>query len=210
MRVAAVKKTATAASSSSKWPGTPSPSPPLAGATPEADFDLGSFSPKRKRRPEEEEEEDAGPEDSVEGKALTGDEPPASTPRSPVLGTNLGGFAGGERQEEEPLRATPDMPPLSTTPPRGASPARAPTAEPTRMEEEGANMGAGGSVPATNVGEEGSTCSHLGTDPLSMDQVDIDTIIEEVAKDTEAEATKIAAEEAAKFAAEKVTKYSTA
>nr|XP_020194970.1 tol-Pal system protein TolA-like [Aegilops tauschii subsp. strangulata] len=43
-------------------------------------------------------------------------------------------------------------------------------------------------------------------DPSSMDQVDVDAVIEEVAKDAEAEATKIAAGEAAKSAAEEAGK----
>ena len=134
-------------------------------------------------------------------KTSTGDEPPASAPRTPVfvvispdnspqrsprsspqresnihssstgvgvciLGADLAGFTGGERQQEEPLRAAPDTPPPSTTPPRGVSPARASTAEPTRMEEEGASMGTGGSVPATNVGGEGTTSSQFSTGKL--------------------------------------------
>nr|XP_020188330.1 uncharacterized protein LOC109774021 [Aegilops tauschii subsp. strangulata] len=123
-----------------------------------------------------------------------------------ILGADLAGFAGGERQQEEPLRAAPDTPPPSTTPPRGVSPARASTAEPTRMEEEGASMGNGGSVPATNVGGEGTTSPQLGTDPPSTDQVDVHAVIEEVTKDAEAEATKIAAREAAKSAAEEAAK----
>ena len=83
-----------------------------------------------------------------------------------ILGADLAGFAGGERQHEEPLRAAPNTPPPSTTPPRGVSPARKPTAEPTRMEEEGASMGASGSIPATNVGGEGTTSPQLGTGNL--------------------------------------------
>ena len=43
-------------------------------------------------------------------------------------------------------------------------------------------------------------------DPSSADREDIDTIIEEVTRDAEAEADKIAAEEAAKGAAEDATK----
>nr|XP_040253432.1 uncharacterized protein LOC109765811 [Aegilops tauschii subsp. strangulata] len=213
-RAAVAKKVAVAASSSSKRRRTPSPSPPLVDAAPVADFDLGSFNPKKKRRPAEEDDdmETLAQRAAKRAKASTGDKPPASTARTPVLveispdnsprrsprfspqhefiihsssagvgarvlGANLAGFAGGERQQEEPLRAALGMPPPSTTPPRGASPARAPTAEPTRMEEEGADM---------------------GTDPPSTDQEDIDTVIEEVAKDAEAEAMKIAAVEAAK------------
>nr|XP_040256265.1 uncharacterized protein LOC120973990 [Aegilops tauschii subsp. strangulata] len=118
-----------------------------------------------------------------------------------ILGADLVGIVGGERQQEEPLRATPNTPPPSTTTPRGASRTRASTARPTHMEEEEASLGAGGSVPATNVGGEG-IASQVGTDPPSMDHEDIDNVIEEVAKDAEAEATKIAAEEAAKSAAE--------
>nr|XP_020177560.1 cuticle collagen 40-like [Aegilops tauschii subsp. strangulata] len=75
-----------------------------------------------------------------------------------------------------------------------------------RMEEDQVNSGAGGSIPAMNVGGEGNTSSQLGTDPPSMDQEDINTVIGEVAKDAEAEATKIAAEEAAKSAAEEAAK----
>ena len=43
-------------------------------------------------------------------------------------------------------------------------------------------------------------------DPSSADRGDIDTVIEEVARDAEAEADKIAAEEAAKTAAEEAAK----
>ena len=43
-------------------------------------------------------------------------------------------------------------------------------------------------------------------DPSSADREDIDTIIEEVARDAEAEADKIATEEAAKTAADDVAK----
>nr|XP_020161636.1 nuclear matrix constituent protein 1a-like [Aegilops tauschii subsp. strangulata] len=122
--------------------------------------------------------------------------------------TRSGGEAPArrERQQEEPLRAAPDTPPPSTTPPRGVSPARAPTAEPTCTEEEEASLDAGGSVPATNVGGEGTTFSQFGTDPPSTDQEDIDTVIEEVAKDAEAESAKIAAGEAAKSAVEEAAK----
>nr|XP_020193676.1 translation initiation factor IF-2-like [Aegilops tauschii subsp. strangulata] len=74
------------------------------------------------------------------------------------------------------------------------------------MEEEGASLGAGGSVPATNVGGEGTTSSQSGTNPPSTNQVDIDTVIEEVAKDAEAEPTKIAAGEAARSAAQEAAK----
>nr|XP_020146625.1 nucleolin-like [Aegilops tauschii subsp. strangulata] len=49
----------------------------------------------------------------------------------------------------------------STTPSRGASPARASTPESTPMEEE-MNLGASGSTPATTVGEEGATSSQPG------------------------------------------------
>nr|XP_040243972.1 leucine zipper putative tumor suppressor 2-like [Aegilops tauschii subsp. strangulata] len=123
-----------------------------------------------------------------------------------ILGADLAGFAGGERQQEEPLRAALDMPPPSTMPPRGASPARAPTAEPTRTEEEEASLDVGGSVSATNIGTEGNTSNQFGTDPPSTDQEDINTVIEEVAKDAEAEATKIAAGEAAKSATKEAAK----
>ena len=66
MKVAATMKTAkpattkktAAASSSSKRRRSPSPSPPPSDSTLEAEFDLGSFSPKRKRKPVEEEVED--------------------------------------------------------------------------------------------------------------------------------------------------------
>ena len=51
---AVVKKTTAAASSSSKRAGTPSPSP--MGTIPAADYDLGSFSPRRKRGEELEDE----------------------------------------------------------------------------------------------------------------------------------------------------------
>nr|XP_040256440.1 uncharacterized protein LOC109744165 [Aegilops tauschii subsp. strangulata] len=119
------------------------------------------------------------------------------------LGADLAGFAGGEQQQEEPLRAALDTPPPLTTPPRGASPSRTPTDGPTRTEEEEASLGAGGSIPATDIGGEGTTSSQLGTGKWPED---IDTIIGEVAKDVEAEATKIAAEEAAKSAAEEAAK----
>ena len=121
---------------------------------------------------------------------MTGDKPPASTPRTPKLvvispddsprrsprfspqreftthipsvcvgarslGADLAGFTGGERQQEEPPGATPNTPPPSTT--------RAPSTEPTRTEEEEVNLGGSGSIPATNVGGEGTTSSQLGT-----------------------------------------------
>nr|XP_020170748.1 A-kinase anchor protein 5-like [Aegilops tauschii subsp. strangulata] len=57
-----------------------------------------------------------------------------------------------------------------------------------------------------NVGGKETTSSQLGTDPPSTDQEDIYTVIEEVAKDAEAKATKIAAGEAAKSTAEEATK----
>nr|XP_020187417.1 troponin I-like [Aegilops tauschii subsp. strangulata] len=69
------------------------------------------------------------------------------------------------------------------------------------MEEEETNLGAGGSTPATNVGGEGATSSQPGAGASSADQENIYTVIEEVARDAEAEADKIAAEEAAKTAA---------
>src|SRR3954470_783826 len=74
----------------------------------------------------------------------------------------LAGFVGGEWQQEEPQRATPKTPSLSTTPPRGASPARASSTEPTPMEEEG-NSGAGDSATAPNAGGEGTSASQPGT-----------------------------------------------
>nr|XP_045083538.1 plectin-like [Aegilops tauschii subsp. strangulata] len=138
---------------------------PPSDSTVEAEFDLGSFSPKRKRKQVEEEydTEKLAQRVAKTAKALTGDKPPA----------------GGERQQEEPPRATPNTPPPSTTPPRGASPARASTTEPTHMEEE-ASLGAGGSAQATNAGREGATSSQPGADPSSTNREDIDTVIEEV------------------------------
>nr|XP_020158185.1 protein wings apart-like [Aegilops tauschii subsp. strangulata] len=123
----------------------------------------------------------------------TGGQPPAGSSRE-------------ERQQEEPPRATPNMPPLSTTPPRGESPARASTAEPTPMEEEETNLGAGGPTPATNVGREGATSFQPGAGTSSADQENIDTVIEEVTRDAEAEANKIATEEAAKSTDEDAAK----
>nr|XP_020156260.1 uncharacterized protein LOC109741581 [Aegilops tauschii subsp. strangulata] len=52
----------------------------------------------------------------------------------------------------------------------------------------------------------GKHFAHAEVDPPSLDQEDIDTVIKEVAKDTEAEDDKIAAEEAAKTVAEEATK----
>nr|XP_020147705.1 tol-Pal system protein TolA-like [Aegilops tauschii subsp. strangulata] len=72
------------------------------------------------------------------------------------------------------------------------------------MEEEEPNLG--GSIPAMNIGGEGNTSSQLGTDPPSMDQKDVDLVIEEVAKDAEAKADRIAAEEAGKIATEEAAK----
>ena len=83
-----------------------------------------------------------------------------------IFDADLAGFAGEERQQEEPPRATPKFPPPSTTPPRGASPARASTTQPTHMEEEEANLGAGGSAPATNADGEGATSSQPGVGKL--------------------------------------------
>nr|XP_020173330.1 uncharacterized protein LOC109758880 [Aegilops tauschii subsp. strangulata] len=94
------------------------------------------------------------------------------------------------------------MPPPSTTPPRGAFPARTPDIEPMRTEEE-VHMGVGGSIPATDVGGEGTTSSLPGTGPPPpADQGDTNTIIEEAAADTMAEAEKVTTEEAAETAAE--------
>nr|XP_040243866.1 uncharacterized protein LOC120963320 [Aegilops tauschii subsp. strangulata] len=73
-------------------------------------------------------------------------------------------------------------------------------------EEGGANPGAGGSVAAPNLGGEGPTPSEPGTNPSLADPEDIDTVIEEVAKDAAAEADKIIAEEAAKGATEDAAK----
>nr|XP_040258585.1 myristoylated alanine-rich C-kinase substrate-like [Aegilops tauschii subsp. strangulata] len=74
------------------------------------------------------------------------------------------------------------------------------------MEEGEVNLGADGSAPATNVGGEGATSSQPGADPSPADREDIDTVIEEVARDAEAEADKIATEEAIKTAAEDAAK----
>nr|XP_020172918.1 uncharacterized protein LOC109758471 [Aegilops tauschii subsp. strangulata] len=135
---------------------------------------------------------------------------------------NLAGFAGEEGQQEEPLRATFNRPPLSTTPPREGSsaristieptppreisPARASTDEPTRAEEEPASKGAGSSIQATSGVGEGTTPPPLVTDPSLVDQMDVDATIEETAKDAAAEAAKVAADEAAKDAHEVVAK----
>nr|XP_020151684.1 uncharacterized protein LOC109736877 [Aegilops tauschii subsp. strangulata] len=110
------------------------------------------------------------------------------------FGTDLAMAAGGGRQQEEPPRATPNTPPPSTRPPRGASPARAPSTEPMRTEEEEVDSSTGGSVPATDVGGEGGAYSQPSTDLPLADQEDIDAIITEVAKNTEAKADKIATE----------------
>nr|XP_020163843.1 tol-Pal system protein TolA-like [Aegilops tauschii subsp. strangulata] len=91
-------------------------------------------------------------------------------------------------------------------PPRGVSSTRVPSTEPTRTEEEEVNLGGSGSIPATNIGGEGTTSSQLGADPSSGDQENVDTVIEEVAKNAEAEADKIAAEETAKTATEEAAK----
>ena len=83
------------------------------------------------------------------------------------FGADLARYAGGEQQQEEPQRATPNTPPPSTTPPRGASPARAPSTEPMHTEEEEqVNPGAGGFVPAPNLGGDGATSSQPGTGEL--------------------------------------------
>nr|XP_040258271.1 uncharacterized protein LOC109754103 [Aegilops tauschii subsp. strangulata] len=100
-----------------------------------------------------------------------------------ILDADLAGLAGGEGQQEEPLKATSDTLPPSTTPPRGVSQARAPSAEPKRTEEEEAI-----------------------SDPPSTDQEDIDIVIQEVARDADVEAAKIAAGETAKSAAEEAAK----
>ena len=78
-----------------------------------------------------------------------------------ILIADLVGSAGGEQQQQEPLRATPDMLPPSATPTRGASPARAFTDEPTCMDEEVVGTGAGDPVLATNVAGEGDASSPL-------------------------------------------------
>ena len=77
------------------------------------------------------------------------------------LGADLVVVVVGGRKQDEPLRATPN------TSPRGASQARAPSTEPMRtMEEEEANPGADGSIPAPNVGGEEATPSQSGTGEL--------------------------------------------
>nr|XP_020191625.1 uncharacterized protein CG45076-like [Aegilops tauschii subsp. strangulata] len=127
VKAAVAKKTVTASSSSKRcWSS--SPSPPPSDSTLEAEFDLGSFSPKRKRKPVEGEVEDEDTETLAQrlakrAKASTGDKPPVGT-------------------------------------------------------------------------------SH----PSLADWEDIDTVIEKVSKDAEAEADKIAAEEAAKTATEEAAK----
>nr|XP_020186149.1 uncharacterized protein CG45076-like [Aegilops tauschii subsp. strangulata] len=188
---ATVAKWKATASSSSKRYRTPSPSP--SGSTLEAEFDLRSFRPARKRKLAEEEVEEEDMETLAQrvakrAKASTSDKAPA------------------ERQQQEPPRATPNTPPLSTMPPRGASPARASTTKPMHMEEGEVNLGAGGSAPATNAGGEGATSSQPAVEPSSAARGDIDTVIEEVARDAEAEADKIATEEAAKTTAEEAAK----
>nr|XP_040245375.1 AF4/FMR2 family member 1-like [Aegilops tauschii subsp. strangulata] len=84
---AAKKKAAAATSSSSKRRRTPSPSPPPSDSDLEADFDLGSFNPKRKRRLAEEEDDTETLAQRVvnRAKASTGDKPPASTSRTPEV-----------------------------------------------------------------------------------------------------------------------------
>nr|XP_040249570.1 nucleolar and coiled-body phosphoprotein 1-like [Aegilops tauschii subsp. strangulata] len=129
-------------------------------------------------------------------------------PRRHVLevrrpGADLAGCAGGEQRQEEPQSATPNAPPLSTTSLRGASPARAPNVEPTRMEEE-ENLGTGGSTSAPGVGGEETSASQ--PDPFLTDREDLDTVIGDVAKDAAAEAEKIVAEEAGMDAAEEAGK----
>nr|XP_040256308.1 fibrous sheath CABYR-binding protein-like [Aegilops tauschii subsp. strangulata] len=173
-----VAKKKAIASSLSKSPRTPPASPPPADADTEVVFDFGDMETLAQRV-------------AKRSKASTGDKPPA----------------GEERQQEEPLRATLNTPPPSAMRPQRASPARAPSTEPTPMEEE-TDLGAGGPTLATKVGGEGATSSQPGADPPLMDQENVDAIIGEVAKDDEAEATKIAAEEAAKTAEEEADKGS--
>ena len=86
-----------------------------------------------------------------------------------ILIADLAGFAEGEQQQEEPLRATPDMLPPPTTPTRGVSPTRASTNEATRMEEEVVGTCTGDSVLATDVSGEGDASSPLIMDPPLMD-----------------------------------------
>ena len=74
-----------------------------------------------------------------------------------IFTANLARFAGEGRQQEEPLRATPDMPPPSTTLSRERSPARASTGEITRVEEETTSAGTGSSIPAMSIVGEGTT-----------------------------------------------------
>nr|XP_040256230.1 uncharacterized protein LOC120973962 [Aegilops tauschii subsp. strangulata] len=129
-------------------------------------------------------------------KASTGDEPPASASRMPTLVLISPDDNRGEQQQEEPLRAAPDTPPSSTTPPRGVSLARENTVEPTRMEEEE------GQARALAVPSRQRMLAGRETLLLSTTREDIDTVIEEVARDAEAKATKIVVDEAAKSAAE--------
>nr|XP_020172501.1 MICAL-like protein 1 [Aegilops tauschii subsp. strangulata] len=150
VKATVTKKTATA-SSSSKRRQTLSPSPPPSDSTLEAEFDLGSFSPKRKRKPVEEEVEDKDMETMAQrvakrARASTSDKPPAGVPHTPVV-----------------VEISPDN-----------SPRHSPSLSPQH--------------------------------PPSMDQDGIDIVIEEVARDAEAEPTKVATEEAAKSAAEEAAK----
>nr|XP_020186719.1 tropomyosin-1, isoforms 33/34-like [Aegilops tauschii subsp. strangulata] len=217
---AAKKKTAVAkkkvpASSSSERFRTPSPPPRPASAGTDVGFDFLSLSPRGKRKAAEEEEEDKETETLAQraakrARASTSSPPPMGTSKAPLVVESSPDSSPRrsprlspqreERRQEEPPRASPTTPPPSTTPPRGASPARMPDIEPMRTEE--VDMGAGGSIPATDVGGEGTTSSQPGTGASPpVEQGDTDTIIEEAAADTMAKAEKVATEEAAETAA---------
>jgi hypothetical protein len=78
-----------------------------------------------------------------------------------IFVADIVGRAGEEQQYEDPLGATPDLPPPSVTPPRRDSPARVcidvPIIEEVPASVEAANTGTGGLTPTTNVAGEGET-----------------------------------------------------
>lgn len=124
------------------------------------------------------------------------------------------------------------MPPPSSTPPRGASPARAPSTEAMPTEEEEENAGAGGFPSVPDFGGErvsplglarvgrsfssslcillflfSSLAFDLGSTPSPSwcpgpSSEDVDTTIKDIATEAAAEAEKIAAEESARGATE--------
>nr|XP_020192735.1 uncharacterized protein LOC109778577 [Aegilops tauschii subsp. strangulata] len=219
---ATAKEAAAAASATAKRPRSPSP-PPRTDTIPEADYDLSGMSPNRRRPEEEDEEEDEDTETLAQrvakrARTSTGDEPPTSSSSAPEGcggGAATGGAAKGNRQHASSIdhyTSQGGVPGKGfyrrAHAAKGEIRGKALPDKPTRAEEP-AGTGAGGAIPAMNVGWEGTTPPQLVVDLTSAGQMDVDGITEEIAKDAAAEANKVAADEAAKEAHEEAARGST-